>query len=107
MQENKLNEKSFFDIFKRYSPDMDKRDLLERGYNILPRKMVDPLRIEVEISFRSHEDPELIYEIEDECRRIYNAQSFKILPHFPSDIFGLKYLPEILITSEMLEPRRN
>ena len=94
MQENKT--KGFLDIFTRYSPDMDKRDLLDRGYNIRPRKSVDPLRIEVDISFSSHEDAELIYDIEDECRRLYNAQSFKILPHFSSDLFGMKYFPEIL-----------
>ena len=94
MQENKT--KGFLDIFTRYSPDMDKRDLLDRGYDIRPRKSVDPLRIEVDISFSSHEDAELIYDIEDECRRLYNAQSFKILPHFPSDLFGMKYFPEIL-----------
>ena len=94
MQENKT--KGFLDIFTRYSPDMDKRDLLDRGYDIRPRKSVDPLRIEVDISFSSHEDAELIYDIEDECRRLYSAQSFKILPHFPSDLFGMKYFPEIL-----------
>ena len=96
MQENKLAGKSFLEIFTRYSPDMDKRDLLDRGYNISPRKSLNPLRIEVDITFNSHEDPELIYDIEDECRRIYNAQSFKILPHFPSELFGMRYFPEIL-----------
>ena len=96
MQENKFASKSFLDIFTRYSPDMDKRDLLERGYNLLPRKSVNPLRIEVDITFNSHEDADLIYDIEDECRSIYNAQSFKILPHFPSHLFSIKSLPEIL-----------
>ena len=96
MQENKFAGKSFLDIFTRYSPDMDKRDLLLRGYNLLPRKSVNPLRIEVDITFDSHEDAELLYDIEDECRRIYNAQSFKILPHFPSNLFSIKMLPEIL-----------
>ena len=73
MQENKT--KGFLDIFTRYSPDMDKRDLLDRGYNIRPRKSVDPLRIEVDISFSSHEDAELIYDIEDECRRKFFTAS--------------------------------
>ena len=101
MQENRQNSKSFLEIFTRYSPDMDKRDLLDRGYNIRPRKSLDPLRIEVDITFNSHEDAELIYDIEDECRKLYNAQSFKILPHFPSDLFGMKYFPEILCEAAM------
>ena len=96
MQENKFANKRFLDIFTRYSPDMDKRDLLERGYNILPRKSLNPLRIEVDITFDTHEFAELIYDIEDDCRKIYNAQSFKILPHFPSDLFSVKTIPEIL-----------
>ena len=96
MQENKFANKSFLDIFTRYSPDMDKRDLLLRGYNLIPRKSVNPLRIEVDITFDSHEDADLLYDIEDDCRQIYNAQSFKILPHFPSYLFSIKCLPEIL-----------
>ena len=75
---------------------MEKRDLLDRGYNINPRRVPGTTRIEVDIYFRQHEDAELIYEIEDECRAVYNAQSFKILPHFPSELFDMKYFPEIL-----------
>ena len=96
MQENKFKDKSFLDIFSRYSPNMEKRDLLDRGYDINPRRVPGTTRIEVDIYFRQHEDPELIYEIEDECRAAYNAQSFKILPHFPSELFDMKYFPEIL-----------
>ena len=96
MQENKSTERSFFDFFKRYSPDMDKRDLLERGYNVRPRVSKEPPMVEVDISFRSHEDAELIYDIEDECKNFYQMVSFKILPHFPPEIFDMKYFPEIL-----------
>ncbi len=96
MQENKFKDKNFLDIFSRYSPNMEKRDLLDRGYDINPRRVPGTTRIEVDIYFRQHEDPELIYEIEDECRAAYSAQSFKILPHFPSELFDMKYFPEIL-----------
>ena len=97
MQENKSTERGFFDFFKRYSPDMDKRDLLERGYNVRPRVSKEPPMVEVDISFRSHEDAELIYDIEDECKNFYQMVSFKILPHFPPEIFDMKYFPEILL----------
>ena len=92
MQETKFANKRFLDIFTRYSPDMDKRDLLERGYNILPRKSLNPLRIEVDITFDTHEFAELIYDIEDDCRKIYHAQSFKILPPVPSDLFQCSFV---------------
>lgn len=96
MQEKKHVGKSFLDIFTRYTPSDVKRDLLERGYNVIPRRVPETTRIEVDISFGGHEEAELIYDIEDECRTLYNAQSFKILPHFPSEIFDMKYFSEIV-----------
>ena len=75
-------EKRFFDIFSRYKPTAEKADLLNRGHSAQFRYSKDPMRVEVELSFDSREDAELIYEIEDECRALYSAASFKIIPHF-------------------------
>ena len=75
-------EKKFFDVFSRYKPSAEKKALLERGHSARFRYTKDPMRVEVDLSFDAHEDAELIYEIEDECRELYSAESFKILPHF-------------------------
>ena len=88
-------EKKFFDIFSRYTPSEEKRELLLRAHSAKFRYTKEPMRVEVDLSFDSHEDPELIYEIEDECRALYGAESFKILPHFPSTVFTDKYFDEI------------
>ncbi len=88
-------EKKFFDIFSRYTPAEEKRELLLRAHSAKFRYTRDPMRVEVDLSFDSHEDPELIYEIEDECRELYSAESFKILPHFPESSFSEKYFDEI------------
>ncbi len=88
-------EKKFFDVFSRYTPSEEKRELLLRAHSAKFRYTRDPMRVEVDLSFDSHEDAELIYEIEDECRILYNAESFKILPHFPDSVFEEKYFDEI------------
>ena len=89
------NEKRFFDVFKRYSPEKEKRELLLRAHSEAFRYTKNPVRVEVELSFDKHEDAELLYEIEDECRALYEAESFKILPHFPSEEFKLERFGEI------------
>ncbi len=89
------NEKRFFDVFKRYSPSQEKRELLLRAHSERFRYTKNPVRVEVELSFDYHEEPELIYEIEDECRALYEAESFKILPHFPQSEFTVERFGEI------------
>ena len=88
-------EKKFFDVFLKYNPSPDKRDLLMRGHSAMFRYSKNPMRVEVELTFDSHEDAELIYEIEDECREFYGAESFKILPHFPPSEFNISRFDEI------------
>ncbi|MBO5907766.1 MAG: PolC-type DNA polymerase III [Clostridia bacterium] len=90
-----MAEKRFFDVFTRYSPTEEKRELLMRSHSASFRYTKEPMRVEVELSFDTHEDAELIYEIEDECRELYRAESFKILPHFPPEIFDISYFDEI------------
>ena len=89
-------QKSFFDVFARYKPTEEKRTLLERGKNAKFRYIKEPMRVEVELDFDTHEDAELLYEIEDECREFYNAESFRILPHFPAGEFNETRFSEIV-----------
>ena len=65
--------KGFFDVFTRYNPTPEKRDLLERAHNASFKYMKDPMRVEVELHFNLHEDADLIYDIENECRELYGA----------------------------------
>ena len=88
-------EKRFLDVFTRYKPSDEKAALLDRAKSASFRYSKDPMRVEVELTFDSHEDAELIYAIEDECRELYGAQSFKILPHFPKEEYGVSRMNEI------------
>ena len=90
-----MAEKRFLDVFSRYNPAKEKRALLEAATNASFRYTKEPMRVEVDMYFSQHVDAELIYEIEDECRELYGAQSFKILPHFPPQIFNIGYFSEI------------
>ena len=91
--------KKFLEVFKRYAPTEDKRLALDSAYDTKFRYTTEPpIRVECELFFSRHIDAELLYEVEDECRELYSAASFKILPHFPSEEFSLERFGEI--TSE-------
>ncbi len=96
-----MADKNFFEVFSRYSPTEDKRALLLRAHSARFRYTRVPMRVEVDLSFDSWEDPELIYEIEDECRELYSAESFKILPHFPPESFNSDRFTEITLEAAL------
>ena len=88
-------EKKFFDVFSRYAPSEEKRELLLRAHTARFRYTKEPMRVEVDLSFDSHEDAELIYEIADDCREIYSFASMAIMPHFPEKCFTIDRFSEI------------
>lgn len=90
-----MQTKGFFDVFTRYSPSLEKRRLLESATDAKFRYTKAPMRVEVELSFSKHCDAETLYEIEDECRTLYNAESFKIIPHFPPEEYNPSRFDEI------------
>ena len=95
IERNIMQTKGFFDVFTRYAPSQDKRMLLESAKDAKFRYTKAPMRVEVELSFDKHCDAETLYEIEYECRTLYNAESFKIIPHFPSSEYSPACFDEI------------
>ncbi len=93
--------KGFFDVFTRYKPSQEKRRLLESAVNTSFRYTKAPMRVEAELWFDAHCDAEALYEIEDECRTLYNAESFKIIPHFPQSCFDMSRFDEIIYEASM------
>ena len=87
--------KGFFDVFVKYNPSPEKRALLESAVDASFRYKREPMQVEVELTFAEHKDSETIYEIEDECRTLYNAYTFKIIPHFPPHEFNVSRFDEI------------
>ncbi len=95
-------QKTFFDVFTKYKPDSAKRALLERATDARFRYKKEPsMQVEVELWFSSHEDAERLYDIEDECRALYNASSFKIIPHFPAVEFNISRFDEVVYEASL------
>ncbi len=91
-----MAKKTFLEVFTRYQPTEDKRALLMRATDSAFRYRKEPsMQVEVELTFSQHEDAELIYEIADECKALYAATSFLIMPHFPPSEFNLSRMAEI------------
>ncbi len=88
-------QKTFFDVFRKYQPTEELRRLLLRARTPVFRYQKDPLRVEVELTFDRHEDPELLYEIAEQCEKLYEAASFRIFPHFPPETFSMDLFPEV------------
>lgn len=99
--------RKFFDIFTRYSPTEDKRELLSHATSAQFRRDRENRLVEVELNFPAHEDAETIYEIEDECRELYELRSFKILPHFPESEYSPARLPEIAVEASLCKAVTN
>ncbi len=97
-----MDKKRFLEVFSRYNPDKDKRALLESATDAAFKLQRQPLVIVVDLTFDRHYDAEIIYEIEDECRNLYKAESFKIYPHFPPEAFDLSRFDEITLEAAMI-----
>ena len=90
-----MDKRGFFDIFKRYNPTSEKRELLSSAKDASFKYKQNPMQVEVELYFDKHYPAITLYEIEDECRMLYEAASFKIIPHFPESEFNLSRFDEI------------
>ena len=90
-----MEKRDFFGVFKKYQPSSEKRALLESATATTFRYKKEPMQVEVELTFDRHYPAETLYEIEDECRALYDAASFKIIPHFPASEYGIGRFDEI------------
>jgi len=89
--------KRFFDIFKRYEPSSsDKRMLLQKGGAVKVMRTLEPFRVEVHMDFSEPINYRTLWAVEEECRQFYNALSFRILPHFPPEMFSVEVMPDIV-----------
>ena len=94
------SEKRFFDIFSRYSPESDKRALLESATDIKVKFSRDPMRFEISLSLPNHVKHSILDEIEEELAQAYSALSARILPFFPNERFASEHIPEIIHETE-------
>ena len=94
--------KSFFEVFRRYDVQGERRKLLERATSIDVRYCRDPFRVEVDMVFPAVQDYVMLYAIEDELRELYEARSFRIFPQYPSELFSISSMTAVLAEAERI-----
>ncbi len=94
--------KNFFEVFRRYQPQGEKRRLLEMAEGLDVRFCRDPFRVEVDLYFGEEQSSPLLYAIEDELRTIYEARSFRIFPKYPAALFSVSAMPAVLLEAERI-----
>ena len=89
--------KSFAEIFSRYQPTSECKEILATGHDLRVRTAppANPERMEIHITFECHVAPELLHRVESELCACYNLRSVWIFPHFPEACFNVGRMTEI------------
>ncbi len=92
--------KTLLQIFERYHPNENTARILEKAANIkLQADKVNRI-IQVSADFPVLIAKEDIYRIEIEIAKAYELNWVKLLPHYPAELFGTDYIPELLKETE-------
>ncbi len=91
---------TFRSLFPRYEPSGKHAELLTHASNIVRRIKRDAdtnqLRaVEVHADFDLYIESEDLWMIEEECRTLYELESFRIFPHFAPELFCEKHVSDI------------
>jgi len=91
--------KNLLQIFHRYTPsDRFAQILLSAdAEGIRLRADKDQRLIEVEAPFPQVIPKRTLYEIEEEIRKVYELNVVRILPRYPSSLFGVAQIPDLLM----------
>ena len=90
------------ELLIKYLPDDGIDQILLSG--TVTRTKVDRERriLEVCADFPYLVDKDTIYEIEAQVAQVYQLNHFKLLPHYPSELFSEKYIPQLLKETERI-----
>ena len=93
-------EKKLTEIFSRYSPSEDQREILLSAENVRLRADRASRMIEIHASFPRPITKLKLYELEVGIAEAYQLNSVRILPHYPAECFNESYISQILIEAE-------
>ncbi|MBQ9802689.1 MAG: PolC-type DNA polymerase III [Clostridia bacterium] len=92
-----MAEKCLLEIFYKYTPDACDFQWLQMG------KFIPPLRydrsqniVEIRVGFPELVKKATLYRIETEIAKAHGLKSMRILPQYPSALFGESYIAELL-----------
>ncbi len=88
--------KSLYDVFKKYTPVGSHKELFDCAEvtKILAdrEKKIVEIRLSLDRLFRKSD----LYSLEKEIEKTYELSTVRLLPHYPSELFDVSYLSEVL-----------
>ena len=97
-----MAQKTLKELLSKYLPPQEHAQVLEIGQVTKSRIDKDKRILEVCADFPYIIDKELLYEIEGQVAEVYQLNGFKILPHYPSELFSEAYIPHLLRETERI-----
>ena len=95
-----MAEKTLLEIFSKYEPGAAEKAVLQEASEVGVRVDKVLRAVEIRASFPAPVKKERLYFIEDEIKKVYDLNSVRIYPSYPSDFFTEAYIPELLIEAE-------
>ena len=97
-----MSQKNLKELLNKYLAPSEFEDILEDGIVVRSRIDQEKRFLEVTAEFPYLILKDKLYELEVQVAEIYRLNSFKILPHYPSELFSYSYVPEILKETERI-----
>ena len=91
--------RNLLEIFQRYQPSPEFAEIMLSADPASIKVLVDkPQRyIEASAAFPRIIDKRTLYEIEEEIRKAYEVNMVRLVPHYPSALFGIDRIPDLLM----------
>ena len=95
-----MAQKTLRELLNKYLPPSDLEQIIDGG--MVTRSRVDKEKrlLEVFADFSYIIPKDELYRFEAEVKEAYKLNSFKLFPHYPSELFTNDYIPEILRETE-------
>ena len=92
--------KTLKELLHKYLPRPEMESVLNAGTVIRSRVDKDKRFLEVTADFPYLIPKETLYALEAQVTEVYRLNGFKILPHYPAELFKPTYVSEILLETE-------
>jgi len=92
--------KTFLQIFEKYNADEHCAAILEKAQNIKIQADKEKRLMQVSADFPCIISKEDLYHIQSQIIKAYQLNMFKIMPHYPAELFDGDYIPELLRETE-------
>lgn len=92
--------KTLLDIFHKYQPDAQTAAWLSRASDITMRADKERRMLEVRAAFPDIVRKSALFAVETEIAKVYELSHLRILPRYPAELFGEKYLPDLIAETE-------